>query len=138
MGAAHRVFWRRVLGCMHCKANDNDGLKGCSPSPPAQDAVVRSCAVSALLGLYSQHDNLSPLHDFTERFQQRFKELIYDVDEGVAVKGVSAGCLFTTWGRGWVCGLAVRACMRVCARVLSKQGIAGQEAWSSGRQRRRE
>lgn len=107
-------------------------LKGCSPSPPAQDAVVRSCAVSALLGLYSQHDNLSPLHDFTERFQQRFKELIYDVDECVAVKGVSAGCLFATWGFG--VGLHF-GCVCVHTRVRTCAWQAGH-CWSRGLARR--
>ncbi len=58
---------------------------------PLQDAVVRSCAALALLGLYGQRDNLSAMHEFTERFSARFKELIYDVDESVAIKGVSGG-----------------------------------------------
>lgn len=55
-----------------------------------QDAVVRQAAVTALLALYSVDDNISPLHAFTERFSTRFAELVYDVDEGVAVKGVRA------------------------------------------------
>ncbi|GAB4819997.1 hypothetical protein N2152v2_007043 [Parachlorella kessleri] len=53
-----------------------------------KDPSVRSAAAGALLALYSQRDNVGPLHDFTERFSTRFKELVYDVDEGVAVKGV--------------------------------------------------
>lgn len=35
--------------------------------------------------------HLHLLQDFTQRFSQRFGELFYDVDEAVAVKGVSAG-----------------------------------------------
>lgn len=50
---------------------------------------MRERAVSALLALYGARENLNPLHDFTERFSARFSELIYDKDEGVAVKGVS-------------------------------------------------
>ena len=53
-----------------------------------QDALVRETALDALLEIYSSEDNLSPLHGFTGRFQERFAELVYDVDEAVAVKGV--------------------------------------------------
>eukprot|EP00887_Chlorella_sp_A99_P000272 scaffold13.g272.t1 len=53
-----------------------------------KDAGVRRAAVGALLALYSQRDNVGSLHDFTERFLQRFTELLYDRDEGVAVRGV--------------------------------------------------
>lgn len=54
----------------------------------AQDALVRQAALDALLDIYSAEENLSPLHGFTGRFQHRFAELVYDVDEAVAVKGV--------------------------------------------------
>jgi hypothetical protein len=53
-----------------------------------QDAGVRQAAATALLTLYNVDDNVSPLHAFTARFSTRFAELVYDVDEGVAVKGV--------------------------------------------------
>ncbi len=59
----------------------------------AQDAPVRQAAVTALLRLYLEEDNVSPLHAFTARFSTRFAELVYDVDEGVAVKGVRS-CSF--------------------------------------------
>jgi len=49
---------------------------------------VRQTAATALLELYSVPDNMSPLDTFTDRFQTRYAELIYDVDEVVAVKGV--------------------------------------------------
>ncbi len=49
---------------------------------------MRQTAATALLELYSVPDNVSPLHTFTERFSTRYAELIYDVDEIVAVKGV--------------------------------------------------
>ena len=62
----------------------------CSLTAHTQDAMVRRAAVTALLALYSQRDNLPTLHDFTERFLQRFSELVYDRDEVVAMKGVSA------------------------------------------------
>ncbi len=45
-------------------------------------------ALDALLEIYSNEENVSPLHGFTGRFQHRFAELVYDVDEAVAVKGV--------------------------------------------------
>ena len=49
---------------------------------------MRQTAATALLELYSVPENVSPLHTFTERFSTRYAELIYDVDEIVAVKGV--------------------------------------------------
>ena len=54
-----------------------------------QDAVVRDTAVSALLELYGDEDNVEPMHELTARFAPRFAQLVHDVDEGVAVKGVS-------------------------------------------------
>ena len=53
-----------------------------------QEPVVRQTAATALLELYGVPDNMSPLDTFTDRFQTRYAELIYDVDEVVAVKGV--------------------------------------------------
>ena len=41
-----------------------------------QDAAVREAALDVLLQLYAAPANLSPLHVFTERFQQRFAELV--------------------------------------------------------------
>lgn len=49
---------------------------------------MRLSAVSGLLALYQQPDNISPLHEFTARFCNRFLELVYDVDETVAVRAV--------------------------------------------------
>ena len=49
---------------------------------------MRQMAAAALAALY-QPDNISPLSIFTERFKARFAELIYDVDEMVAVQGVN-------------------------------------------------
>ena len=57
-----------------------------------QEPIVRQTAATALLELYSVPGNMSPLHTFTDRFQTRYAELIYDVDEIVAVKGVRAMC----------------------------------------------
>ena len=54
-----------------------------------QEAMVRDTAVTALLQLYSDDDNVEPMHELTTRFAPRFAQLIHDVDEGVAVKGVS-------------------------------------------------
>lgn len=51
--------------------------------------MVRDTAVTALLELYSDEDNAEPMHELTTRFAPRFAQLIHDVDEGVAVKGVS-------------------------------------------------
>ena len=50
---------------------------------------MREAAASALIQLYSSDDNVSPLHAFTSRFSSRFAELVYDIEESVAVKGVS-------------------------------------------------
>ena len=49
---------------------------------------MRQMAAAALAALY-QPDNISPLSIFTDRFKARFAELIYDVDEMVAVQGVN-------------------------------------------------
>ena len=54
--------------------------------------MVRDTAVSALLDLYGDEDNVEPMHELTARFAPRFAQLIHDVDEGVAVKGVSQPC----------------------------------------------
>ncbi len=54
-----------------------------------QDATVRLEAVAALLQLYSDETNLMQLHEITVRFKTRFTELPNDVDEDVALKGVS-------------------------------------------------
>ncbi len=53
-----------------------------------QEALVRDTAVTALLELYADKDNVEPMHELTARFAPRFAQLIHDVDEGVAVKGV--------------------------------------------------
>ena len=50
---------------------------------------MRDTAVTSLLELYSDEDNVEPMHELTTRFAPRFAQLIHDVDEGVAVKGVS-------------------------------------------------
>lgn len=54
-----------------------------------QEPLVRDTAVTALLELYSDEDNVEPMHELTTRFAPRFAQLIHDIDEGVAVKGVS-------------------------------------------------
>ena len=50
---------------------------------------MREAAVEALLGLYSEPNNLAPLHEFTERFKSRYCELPNDISDPVAVQGVS-------------------------------------------------
>lgn len=54
-----------------------------------QDATVRLAAVTALLQLYSEEANITQLHEITIRFKTRFTELPNDIDEDVALKGVS-------------------------------------------------
>lgn len=54
-----------------------------------QDVLVRSTALDRLLEAYQEESNVSALHDFTDRFMPRYRELVYDIDEGVAVQGVS-------------------------------------------------
>lgn len=82
MGSQRLAGWHRNDEPLKGTTN---GRQGCLP---AQDARVRLASVNALLALYSNPDNLASLSDFTQRFQQRFSELFYDVDEAVAVKGV--------------------------------------------------
>ncbi|DBA75127.1 hypothetical protein WJX77_008338 [Trebouxia sp. C0004] len=53
-----------------------------------REALVRDTAVTALLELYADEDNVEPMHELTARFAPRFAQLIHDVDENVAVKGV--------------------------------------------------
>lgn len=62
-----------------------------------QDASVRETAVTALLELYDDEEKVAPMHELTERFTPRFAQLIHDVDEGVAVKGVRASQLSLLW-----------------------------------------
>ena len=54
-----------------------------------QAGPVRDAAADSLLALYKKSSNLSLMHEFTERFKPRFLELPNDIDENVAVKGVS-------------------------------------------------
>jgi len=53
-----------------------------------KDAEVRKSGVAAVEELYSDERNVSSLEGFTERFRQRFVELTYDVDSGVAAAAV--------------------------------------------------
>ena len=53
-----------------------------------QDGAVREAAVDALVALYNDEANVLPLHEFVNRFRPRIRELIYDIDDSVAVKGV--------------------------------------------------
>ena len=53
-----------------------------------QEPAVREAAVDALVALYEDEGNVLPLHEFTTRFRPRIGELIYDIDDNVAVKGV--------------------------------------------------
>ncbi len=61
-----------------------------APNECAQDAVVRLKAVGALVGLYQGTEHVPGLRGFKGRFLERLKELPYDVDQAVAVKGVRA------------------------------------------------
>ena len=49
---------------------------------------MRCAALEALLELYGCRENLSAMQQFTERFKARFLELIYDLDDNVAILGV--------------------------------------------------
>ena len=49
---------------------------------------MREAAVDALVALYESEANVLPLHEFTTRFRPCIGELIYDIDDSVAVKGV--------------------------------------------------
>eukprot|EP00798_Chlamydomonas_sp_ICE-L_P010579 gene10579-12238_t len=53
-----------------------------------KDAPVRLAAVTGVLQLFSEPENTMPMRDFKGRFLERFKELPYDVDELVAIKGL--------------------------------------------------
>ena len=81
---------------------------------------MRETAVTALLELYNDEDKVAPMHELTERFTPRFAQLIHDIHEGVAVKGVSLtavhAALCFNWGR--VCALLV-ACT-VQSAILSE------------------
>lgn len=67
--------------------------------------MVRDAAVSALLAMYSDADNVQGLATFRERFAMRIAELIYDVDHVVAVKGVRVAVIVTAAGAVGSCGL---------------------------------
>jgi hypothetical protein len=121
----------------------------CPPPPPpplaCQDPGVRLASASALLALYSDPDNRAALADFTQRFAQRFGELFYDVDERVAVKGVSWGwarkgrghrpgrVCYTAPG-GWLCRpslrvLPARFLLRVSGLCVCARRSSSTRCW---------
>ncbi|KAL6770624.1 SCC3 [Auxenochlorella protothecoides x Auxenochlorella symbiontica] len=53
-----------------------------------RDAAVRATALDALLALYAAPENVGPLHAFAARFKPRFRELVDDVDDEVAARGI--------------------------------------------------
>lgn len=77
------VHYRHVVPNEHCPVHT---LVAQSQSP-----AVRSTAVDAVIALYQDRANASPLQPFKARFLQRFQELAYDVDDTVATKGVRWG-----------------------------------------------
>ena len=65
---------------------------------------MRSAAVHALLPLYGDRANVALLAEFTKRFVARFMELLDDVDDSVAVLGVSVLCCAVLGYVSWSCG----------------------------------
>lgn len=61
--------------------------------------MVRVTAVDAVIALYREPANASPLQPFKARFLQRFQELAYDVDDHVAAKGVRGAYILSIF---WV------------------------------------
>lgn len=53
-----------------------------------RDASVRLAAAAGLRALYEDEANTTQLSDFTNRFGDRFRELMEDKDDNVAVEGV--------------------------------------------------
>ena len=53
-----------------------------------RDANVRKASLVSLRILYDVPENTNQLRDFSERFQDRFRELVDDVNDSVAVEGV--------------------------------------------------
>lgn len=53
-----------------------------------RDAAVRKIALTCLIALYDVPENTNQLKDFSERFQERFRELVDDINDSVAVAGV--------------------------------------------------
>ncbi|KAG1657020.1 hypothetical protein FOA52_012046 [Chlamydomonas sp. UWO 241] len=49
------------------------------------NAEVRAAAVAGVSQLYGHKENVLGLHDFKVRFEARFKEMVFDLDEGVTV-----------------------------------------------------
>ena len=68
------------LGCYTCSVSQGTAVLAETMEELSQscmqDAAVREAALDVLLQLYAAPANLSPLHVFTERFQQRFAELV--------------------------------------------------------------
>eukprot|EP00210_Caulerpa_lentillifera_P005341 g5104.t1 len=50
-----------------------------------KDNIVRLAAVNGLIQLYEKSENVLTLHEFSVRFQSRICEMVYDVDEAVAI-----------------------------------------------------
>lgn len=53
-----------------------------------KDSIVRQSAVQGLVALYSSESNVLTLHEFSVRFKNRICEMVYDVDEGVAIGAI--------------------------------------------------
>lgn len=58
---------------------------------------MRLEAVSGVTALYSSPDNVVGLHEFKARFETRFRELVHDIDDGVAVAAVSSMYACRRW-----------------------------------------
>lgn len=86
---------------------------------------MRKSGVAAVEELYSDERNVSSLEGFTERFRQRFVELTYDVDSGVAAAAVRLLMRLLevqaiSWDKVYeVCGCAA-AHLRQCSPASSR------------------
>lgn len=72
---------------------------------------MRDAATSALLAIYRSSEHVDSMRAFTQRFSQRFAELVYDVDEEVAVKGVG---LHLGSDSTWAARRPVKGCSGAC------------------------
>ena len=90
-------------------------------------------AVSGVSALYRDgRDNVLALHEFKSRFDARFRELIFDVEEEVAVQAVRGGGV-----RGGSGGTKPRRSGNVCNGPLQRttgyflqmDGAGADEIW---------
>ena len=57
-----------------------------------EDAAVRKQAVSTIVQIYENPDNIPPMVNFLERFKSRLLEMSKDIDNSVSAASINLSC----------------------------------------------